>query len=127
MAAARSIEDLFWRSEALMEVAQRLPAEEALAVVHNIEEALAAACKIVADSGRDGEVLAEIAKRCSKGQVSDFLLHQWGDMARMLAGRSRADCVSRLATLLPFIDVLGSKMAIRGLSRSISLVRRWWP
>jgi hypothetical protein len=116
LSTARGIDDARWRSLALEKVALRLPAEEALAVVRGIEHA-----------GLRTQTLAEVAQRLDVGQIANFSMHQWMETIRLLAMRTRDDCVGIFAAILPFIDVLGGETTVCSLGRSIASVRTWWP
>ena len=121
LSVARGIDDLRWRDKALAEIVPRLAPEAHLSIV----EILSSVRQI--DENLRAEVLSAVASLPSDGQFAHAVRRQWSETVRMLAMRTRQNCVADFAKILPMMEAIGGETAIRSLARSINTVGSWWP
>jgi hypothetical protein len=119
---ARGIDDLRWRDKALAEIVPRLALQAHLSIV---EEILSSVRRI--DENLRAEVLSAVASLPSDGQFAHAFRRQWSETVRMLAMRTRQNCVADFGKILPMMEAIGGEAAIRSLARSINTVGSWWP
>jgi NB-ARC domain len=118
MKIVAEIQDTSWRAIALARVAANLPADERLAA---LDELIAIAPDL------DQEAIAALAVELSRTPSPEIVHTRWARLLHSVALLDRRTCMSRLDALLPLMKTLGGDAALEGCGRSLALVGEWFP
>ena len=148
LAAARHIQDEYYRAQVLSALADKLPEllPEALAAARHIQsewlrakvivaladkfpkllpEALAAARHIQSEYDR-ARVILSLAKKLTQMPKTE-LYPLWQDTLHALSLQTRPRLLSDIKELTPVIFYLGGQEAIKNTAIAIQEISRWWP